>query len=207
MPLVDVYNVKNEKVGEIELNDAIFDVAVKKRLIHEVIKWQLAKKRRGTASTKDRSMISGSTRKLYRQKGTGRARAGSIKSPLRVGGGVVFGPKPRDYSYPLPKKIRRQALKCALTATLKEGKLKVLDSIPLEQIKTRVMADYLRNLNLDRALIIIPERDEVVEKSARNIPDVKVLRVAGLNTYDIIKYQNLVLLQSTIPKIEGALLS
>ena len=207
MPRIDVINLKKEKVSEIDLSDEVFSADIRPHLIHSVVVWQLAKKRRGTASTKERSDVAFSTRKLYRQKHTGRARAGSRKSPVRVGGGTIFGPKPRNFAISLPKKVRKQALKSALTQTLRDGKLMVLDSFPLEEIKTRAFISQFSGLQLPKALMIVHEKDERLEKSARNVPGVKIIQAVGLNVYDILCYQNLVLLQSSIPVIEGALQS
>lgn len=207
MPRIDVMNLQKEKVAEIDLSDNVFNVDIKPHLVHSVVVWQLAKRRRGTASTKDRSKLAYSTHKLYRQKGTGRSRAGSRKSPLRVGGGVVFGPTPRSYATSLPKKVRKMALKSVLTQALREGKLTVLDRFPLEAIKTREFVLLFSGLQLPKALIVIDGKDENLEKSARNVPGVKILRAAGLNVYDILHYQNLVLLQSSVPIIEEALQS
>ncbi len=205
MPVVDVYDANREKVGEIELADEIFAVPLKPHLLHEVVVWQLAKRRRGTASTKTRAEVSGGGRKPWRQKGTGRARAGSIRSPLWRGGGVVFGPKPRDYFYRPPRKVRKAALKVALSDKLREQKLVVVRSLGLERIKTRDFAELMKRFEMDRALVVIPEADEVVEKSARNIPTVKVLRADGLNVYDILRYEQLMLLEPAVARIEEAL--
>lgn len=207
MPSIDVINLQKEKVSEIHLNDQVFDVEIKPHLVHSMVVWQLAKRRRGTASTKERSEVAYSTRKLYRQKHTGRARAGSRKSPLRVGGGTIFGPVPRSYATDLPKKVRKLALKSVLTQTLRDGKLMVLEGFPMETIKTREFVSRFSGLQLPKALIVIDGKDEKLEKSARNVPGVKVLNAIGLNVYDILYYQNLVLLQSSVPIIEGALQS
>jgi len=207
MPRINVITLQKEKIAEIDLSDSVFDADIKPHIMHSVVVWQLAKRRRGTASTKDRSKLTYSTSKLYRQKGTGRARAGSKRSPLRVGGGIIFGPTPRSYATNLPKKVRKMALKFALTQALREGKLTVLDSFPMEAIKTKEFISRFSGLQLPKALIVIDGKDENLEKSARNVPGVKILRAAGLNVYDILYYQNLVLMQSSIPLIEGALQS
>jgi large subunit ribosomal protein L4 len=207
MPRIDVINLQKEKVAEIDLSDHVFDVEVKPHLVHSVVVWQLAKRRRGTASTKDRSKVAFSTRKLYRQKHTGRSRAGSRKSPLRVGGGTIFGPTPRSYATSLPKKVRKLALRSVLTQAFRDGKLMVLESFPMEAVKTREFVSQFQGLQLPKALIVIDGKDEKLEKSARNVAGVKVLRAVGLNVYDILHYQHLVLLQSSIPIIEGALQS
>ncbi len=205
MAVVDVYNDKGETVSTRELPDEIFGVPVKESVIHEVVKMQQAKKRAGTASVKNRSDITGSTRKLFRQKGTGRARRGNIKSPLLKGGGVVFGPKPKSFAYQVPKKVRKLALKMALSGKLKDGELVILDRFTLENIKTKDFVRVIRNLNRENVLIVTSEKDKVLELSSRNVPNVKVLRQEGLNVYDILKYKDLILLESSIESIEGRL--
>lgn len=206
MPVVDVYNLKKEKVGQVELPAEIFDVPVRQHLLHEVVVAQLASRRAGTASTKTRADISASTHKPYRQKGTGRARAGSRKSPVWRGGGTVFGPHPRDYSYEPPKKVRRGALKVALTAKLQDDELIVVDAMDLAEIKTKTFVQIMEQLGLQNALIITADVDEKLEKSSRNVKEYKVLRAPGLNVYDVLKYQKLVLLQPSLAKIEERLL-
>jgi len=207
MPVVDVLNTKGEKVSQTELADSLFDVAVKQSVLHEVVTMQLACRRAGTASVKHRSDVSGSGRKLFRQKGTGRARRGNITAPPLRGSGSVFGPDPRSYAYRVPKKVRKMALKMALSCKLKDNQLVVLDGFSLEKIRTKDFMDALMNLKVTNALIIIDKGDENLELSSRNVPDVKVLRTEGLNVYDILKYKNLVLLESSIKGIEGRLLS
>ena len=206
MPTVAVCNSKNEKVGEIELEDAVFSVPVKAHLLHEVVNMQLAKRRSGTASTKGRSEVRASGRKPWRQKGSGRARAGTRASPLWRGGGVTFGPKPRDFTPKINKKIRKQALKMALSSKCKENLMVVLDGFDLGEIKTKAFVEILQAFEMDSVLVVIPEENEVVEKSARNVPHTKVLRSDGLNVYDILKYKNLMLMKDVVPKIEAALL-
>jgi len=207
MAQIDLYNLSREKVGEVELRDEVFNGPVKPHLFYEVVKWQLAKRRRGTASTKTRAEVRGGGRKPWRQKGLGRARAGSIRSPLWRGGGVVFGPKPRDYSYPLPKKVRRAALRSALSLRYKEGKLTVLDGFDLGQIKTKLFVEAMEKLGLkgEKVLIVTDGKDEILEKSARNVPWAKVLRCEGLNVYDVLNYHHLLILKSALPKIEERL--
>lgn len=205
MAVIDVLNIRGEKVSETELPDAIFNVPVKPSVLHDVVKMQLACRRSGTASTKKRSEVSGSTRKLFRQKGTGRARRGDIRSPLLRGGGVVFGPHPRSYAYNLPKKVRRLALKMALSSKLQDKKLVVLDNFELPDVKTRECVKTIKTLNRENALIITGEANQNLELSARNIPTVKVLRVEGLNVYDILRYENLILPESSVKAIEGRL--
>ena len=205
MPVVDVVNSKGEKVSQVDLSDDLFKVPVKPSVLHEVVTMQLTSRRSGSAAVKHRSDVSGSTRKLFRQKGTGRARRGSIKSPLLRGGGVTFGPIPKSFAYKIPKKIRALALKMALSSKLKENNLVVLDEFRLDQIKTKDVMSVLTTLNLNSALIVTGMKDEKLERSSRNIPEVKVLRYEGLNVYDILKYKTLVLLNASIQGIEGRL--
>jgi large subunit ribosomal protein L4 len=205
MAVVDVKNIAGGKVSEVELPDSIFNVSVKKSVLHDVVRSQLAARRRGTASVKHRSDVKGSGSKLFRQKGTGRARRGDIKSPLLKGGGVTFGPEPRSYAFKIPKKARRLALKMAISSKLQADTLVVLDKFELEQIKTKAVASAIDSLNLEKPLIVIDKADETLELSARNIPGVKVLRVDGLNVYDILNHQHLVLLEPSIKEIEGRL--
>jgi large subunit ribosomal protein L4 len=187
--------------------DAIFDVPVKSSVLHEVVTMQLANRRSGSASVKHRSDVSGSGRKLFRQKGTGRARRGDIKAPLLRGGGSVFGPDPKSYAYKPPKKVRRLALKMALSAKLRKDNLFVLDKFELDKIKTKDFLEVIDALDIDSALIVTDKKNENLELSARNIPSTKVLRVEGLNVYDILKYNSLVLLEPSIKCIERRLLA
>ncbi|RKY43367.1 MAG: 50S ribosomal protein L4 [Candidatus Omnitrophota bacterium] len=204
---VKLYNQQGEEIRQIELPEAIFDVPIKPYLVYEVVKWQLACRRAGTASTKTRGEVRGGGRKPWRQKGTGRARQGSIRAPHWVGGGVVFGPKPRNYSYSLPKKVRKQALKIVLSSKLKTELLKVVDNIVLDEIKTKKFLEIAHNLNLNKALIITNGRNKTLELAARNVPEFQILPVEGLNVYDVLRYNYLVLVQDSIPKIEEILLS
>jgi len=206
MAVVNVINSKAQKVSQIDLVDAIFNIPVNGSVLHEVVTMQLASRRSGTASVKHRSDVKGSGRKLFRQKGTGRARRGDIKSPLLRGGGSTFGPDPRSYAYKVPKKVRRLALKMALSSKLKQENLVVLDEFGLDTIKTREFVKVMNALNTKNALIITEKKNETLELSARNVPNIKVLRVEGLNVYDILKYKNVVLLESSIKSIEGRLL-
>jgi len=206
MAVVNIINSKAQKVSQIDLVDAIFNIPVNGSVLHEVVTMQLASRRSGTASVKHRSDVKGSGRKLFRQKGTGRARRGDIKSPLLRGGGSTFGPDPRSYAYKVPKKVRRLALKMALSSKLKQENLVVLDEFGLDTIKTREFVKVMNALNTKNALIITEKKNETLELSARNVPNIKVLRVEGLNVYDILKYKNVVLLESSIKSIEGRLL-
>ncbi len=206
MAVIDILNSRGEKVSQRDLADALFDVPVKSIILHEVVTMQLACRRSGTASVKHRSDIKGSGRKLFRQKGTGRARRGDIKAPLLRGGGVVFGPDNRSYFYKVPKKKRKLALKMALSSKLKDNKLIVLDQLELEKIKTKDFIGVINALNIKNALIVTEKKNENLELSSRNVPDIKVMRSEGLNVYDILKYKNLVLLESSVKEIEGRLL-
>ena len=205
MPVVDVKNIKGKKVTTIDLVENIFNVPVKSSVLHEVVTMQLANRRAGSASVKHRSDVKGSSRKLFRQKGTGRARRGNIKSPLLRGGGVVFGPDGRTYAFKVPKKVRKLALKMALSSKLQANELMVLDKFELKQIKTKDVVDLLNGLNLTNALIVTGEKNENLELSSRNVPDIKVLRSEGLNVYDILKYKTLILLEPVVKNIEGRL--
>lgn len=203
MAVVDVINVTGDKVSQVELADDIFNVTVNGSVLHEVVKMQLAGKRSGTACVKNRSDVKGSTRKLFRQKGTGNARPGSVKSPLRRGGGVVFGPHPKSWSYKVPKKVRRLALKMALSTKLQNNALMIVDKIELDQIKTKAFADIVKNIDADKALIVSDKGNTNLELSARNIPGIKVMPTEGLNVYDILKYDKLLIIESSIKGIEG----
>ncbi len=205
MPVVDVKNIDNETVGQVELRDDIFGVEVKPHLLHEVVRMQLARRRAGTVGTKGRSQVRGGGRKPYRQKGTGRARAGTVRSPLARGGGVVFGPQPRDHGYKVPKKVRRAALCSALSDKLASSQLTVLDDFALDEIKTRRFVEVMDRLGLDRVLIVTEDGRENLELSARNVPDVKVIRTVGLNVFDVLKYDHLILLQECLEQIDRRL--
>jgi large subunit ribosomal protein L4 len=206
MAVADVLNCKAEKVSQVELEDNIFNIPVRSNVLHEVVTMQLANRRAGSASVKHRSDVKGSRRKLFRQKGTGRARRGDIKSPLLRGGGSVFGPDPRSYSYKVPKKLRRLALKMALSSKLKEDNIIVLDQFELDEIKTKKFLSVMGALNTKNVLIITEKDNKNLELSSRNVPKVKVLRVEGMNVYDILKYESLVLLEASIKSIEGRLI-
>lgn len=206
MPVISVYNIKKEKVREIQLPDQVFDVQVKEPVLHQVVTMQLANRRSGNACTKSRSLVSGGGRKPWRQKGTGRARAGSSRSPLWRHGGVVFGPSPRGYSYKVPKTIRRLALKMALSSKYQTGMLLVLDDFPMEEVKTKVFATTVKTLELGSALFLVNEDRHQLELSARNVPRFKVLKIDGLNVYDILKHQHVVILEDSIGKITERLI-
>jgi large subunit ribosomal protein L4 len=202
MPKVTVYNMAGEQVGEIELNDRIFAAPVRSDLMHEVVLMYLANARRGTHSTKGRSEVRGGGRKPWRQKGTGRARQGSIRAPQWTGGGVVFGPKPRDYKYRLPKKVRRAALYSALSSKLGEGKLIVLDNLELPEIKTKHVVALLRRFDVEKALIVDGQVQEKTLLSARNLPGVKYVSAGGVNVYDVLRHDHLVLTRDAVEKVQ-----
>lgn len=202
MPTVALYNINGEQVGELALKDEIFGVKVHETVLHEAVVMHMARRRQGTHDTKTRSEVSGGGRKPWRQKGTGRARHGSIRSPIWRGGGIIFGPHPRDYSYSLPRKVRRLALKSALSSKVNSGDIVVLDDLKLDRPKTRDMVRILNNLKVDDALVVTAERNETVEKSARNIPNIKPLVATGLNVYDILAYDKLVMTKDAVAKVE-----
>ncbi len=203
MPKVDVLNVSGQQVGEIELSDNVFGVKVNRHVLYEAVKNYLANQRQGTQSAKTRSEVRGGGRKPYRQKGTGRARQGSLRSPNFVGGGVVFAPKPRDYSYKLPKKVKRLAMKSALSSKVENGEIIVLEELVMDAPKTKDMVNILKNINtVKKSLIVLGEKDENVIKSARNIPGVKTTFVNNLNVYEILKYDTFVVTKDAAQKIE-----
>ena len=202
MAAVDVLNRSGEKVSETDLPDEIFSISVKKSVLHDVVKMQLAGRRQGTAAVKGRSDVSGSTRKLYRQKGTGNARSGDIKSPVRRGGGVIFGPEQRSFAYKLPKKVRALGLKMALSSKLANNEIVIIDDFGLERVKTKDFSSIINTLNLKNILIVVDEEDRNLLLSSRNIPKVKILMTAGLNVYDILRYDNLLIKESSIKSIE-----
>ncbi|MHB1653529.1 MAG: 50S ribosomal protein L4 [Desulfitobacteriaceae bacterium] len=203
MPKVQVVNMQGAPVGEIELSDNIFGIKPNAHVLHSVVVSQLAKARRGTQSTLLRGEVRGGGRKPWRQKGTGRARAGSTRSPLWRGGGVVFGPKPRQYGFNLPKKVRRLALRSALSSKVQVANLIVLDDLNLVEAKTREMVKVLKALNVDKkALVVTAEANETVERAARNLAGVKAMTVEGLNVYDLLKHDVLVLTKEAVTKTE-----
>lgn len=205
MPTVDIYNIEKEKVGELDLKEEIFGVEVKGHILHEVVTWQRACRRSGSASTKTRGEVRGGGHKPWRQKGTGRARSGSSRSPIWRGGGTTFGPRPRSYAYSLPKQVRRQALKMALSSKVADGRLLVLDAYPHTTPKTKDFVKVLEAFEISKALFITPEAYDVLELSARNVPGVQVMPTMGLNVYDILKYEHLVLFSPALAQIEARL--
>ena len=202
MANVAVYNIEGKEVGTIDLNDAVFGVEVNEHLVHMAVVQQLANKRQGTQKAKTRSEVSGGGRKPWRQKGTGHARQGSTRAPQWTGGGVVFAPTPRDYSFKLNKKEKRAALKSALTSRVEEKKFIVVDELKFEEIKTKNFQNALNNLNVSKALVVLEEGNTNAELSARNIPDVKTARTNTINVYDILKYNTVVATKAAVEAIE-----
>ena len=202
MAKVSVYNMEGSQVGDIELNDDVFGVEVNEHLVHMAVVSQLANNRQGTQSAKTRSEVRGGGRKPWRQKGTGHARQGSTRSPQWTGGGVVFAPKPRDYSFKLNKKERRIALKSALTSRVQDNKFIVVDALSMDEVKTKTFANTLANLKVNKALIILNENDSNVVLSARNIPSVKTALTNTINVYDIMKYDTVVIDKAAVTTIE-----
>ena len=202
MAKVSVYNMEGKQVGDIELNDAVFGVEVNNHLVHMAVVNQLAHNRQGTQSAKTRSEVSGGGRKPWKQKGTGHARQGSTRSPQWTGGGVVFAPKPRDYSFKMNKKEKQLALKSALTSRVLENKFIVVDAIKLEEAKTKKFAEAMNNLKVSKALVILNENDANVVRSAKNIPTVKTALTNTINVYDILKYDTVVIDKAAVATIE-----
>ena len=203
MPKIDVYNIEGKKVSDLELKEEIFGIEPNEALVHSVLVNYLANQRQGTQSTKTRSEVRGGGRKPWRQKGTGRARQGSIRAPQWIKGGIALGPKPRSYKYRVNKKEKRLAIKSVLSSKVLENKLTVVDKLELKEIKTKTMVNALKNLKVEgKSLIVIPEKNEMIQKSARNIEGVRTASVATLNIFDLLKYNNLVLTVDTVKKIE-----
>ncbi len=203
MPKIDVYDINGKKVKELELNEAVFGIEPNETVVHSVLVNFLANQRQGTQSTKTRSEVSGGGRKPWRQKGTGRARQGSIRAPQWIKGGIALGPKPRSYKYTVNKKERQLAVKSVLSSKVLENELVVVDSLPLNDIKTKEMVKALSNLKVEgKALIMLSEKNEKVQKSARNIEGVKTTLVETINVYDLLKYNKLVVTEDTVKKLE-----
>lgn len=202
MPKVPVLNMEGKQVGEIELVDSIFGVEPNQHVIHEAVKMQLASMRRGTHDVKNRSEVRGGGRKPWRQKGTGRARQGSVRAPQWVGGGTVFGPTPRSYAYKLPKKVRRLALKSALSAKVKDNAIIVLDVLNFDSPKTKEMVRVLGNVNAAKKALVVGLEGGNAELSARNIPGVKFVSATGINVYDLLNHESLVITKDAVAKVE-----
>ena len=205
MSTVDLVNTKNEKVGEIELSAKVFDLDVKEHLLHDVVRQQRAAKRAGNACTKTRVEVRGGGAKPWRQKGTGRARAGTNNSPIWRGGGVTFGPKPRDYSFKLNRKVRKQAIAMAISARLQEGNLVVVDEFVMDAIKTKDFVNIMKDFDFENCLLITEGKNENLNKSARNVNGFKVMSTEGLNVYDILLHKKLMLVKPAIESIEKRL--
>jgi large subunit ribosomal protein L4 len=203
MATLNVVSAGNKNAGSVDLDPSVFEAPVRTHLFHAEVRRQLAKRRRGTHSTKNRAAVSGGGIKPWKQKGTGRARQGTIRAPQWAGGGVVFGPVPRSYEHALPKKLRRAALRAALSHQLREGNITVVDALGLEEYKTKRVAQLLRDLALadSAVLIVIASQDPYIERSARNLPGVCVLRVAGLNVYDVLRHRKLLLTKDAVAAI------
>ena len=203
MPKIDVYDIQGKKVSTVDLKDEIFGIEPNEAVVHSVLVNFLANQRQGTQSTKTRAEVRGGGRKPWRQKGTGRARQGSIRAPQWIKGGIALGPKPRSYKYTVNKKERRLAIKSCLSSKVLENELTVVDSLNLKEIKTKEMAKAISNLKLEgKTLILLPEKNETVQKSARNIEGVKTTLVNTINVYDLLKYKNLVITLDTVKKLE-----
>ena len=203
MPKIEVYDINGKKVKEVELKNEVFGIEPNEAVVHSVLVNFLANQRQGTQSTKTRSEVSGGGKKPWRQKGTGRARQGSIRAPQWIKGGIALGPKPRSYKYTVNKKERQLAIKSLLSSKVLENELVVVENLPLKEIKTKEMARILNNLKVEgKAVILLPEKDEVVQKSARNIEGVKTLQVGTINVYDLLKHKNLVVTEDTVKKLE-----
>lgn len=205
MAKIAVYDMKRNQVAERELVDSVFNAEVKEYLLHDMVRYQLAARRQGTAKTKGRAEVRGGGKKPYKQKGTGNARQGTVTAPNHVGGGVVFGPTPRDYSFKLNRKVKQSALRSALSVRFKNERLTVVNAFDLEKISTKGFVEVLDRFELKKALIVIDGDNTQLELSARNLPFVKVMRAEGVNVYDILKYPSLVMTESAVDRIEGAL--
>ena len=203
MPKVNVYNQLVEVVGDIELNEAIFGIEVNEHVVYEVVKNHLANRRQGTQSAKTRAEVRGGGRKPWRQKGTGRARQGSIRAPQWKGGGVVFAPKPRSYRYSVPKKVRRLAMKSVLSSKVLEGELRILDALTIDAFSTKKAKEILKNLSLEtKTMIVLPEGNDMIIKSFANLPKVETVVVDYMNVYDLMRFDNLVIVKDALSKIE-----
>ena len=203
MPKVNVYNQLGEVVGDIELNEAIFGIEVNEHVVYEVVKNHLANRRQVTQSAKTRAEVRGGGRKPWRQKGTGRARQGSIRAPQWKGGGVVFAPKPRSYRYSVPKKVRRLAMKSVLSSKVLEGELRILDALTIDAFSTKKAKEILKNLSLEtKTMIVLPEGNDMIIKSFANLPKVETVVVDYMNVYDLMRFDNLVIVKDALSKIE-----
>jgi large subunit ribosomal protein L4 len=207
MPVADVFDIDKKKVSQIELNAAVFGAEANLNVIYEVIRMQMASRRSGTASTKERGDIRGGGKKPWRQKGTGRARAGTTRSPLWRGGGTVFGPRPKDFAYKVPRKVRKAAIISALSMKFSEDRIVILKEFPLKEIKTRKFKEVLDRFGFHKALFVIDKPDLTLEKSSKNLSEIKMIKSEGINVYDLLNHDHVVLLESSVRMIEGALLA
>jgi large subunit ribosomal protein L4 len=207
MAILDVINQRGEKVDTVEVDDRIFSSDIRDALVQQVVVWQLAKRRAGTAATKTRGQVRGGGKKPWRQKGTGRARAGTSRSPIWKGGGTIFGPHPRSYAFSLPKKVRRAALRSVLSSKLKDNLLAVVDGISLEQPKTKLFAQTLKDMGYEakKTLFLTPDKDEMLTRSSRNLYRVLMLPLEGMNVYDLVRFEQVVLFKDAIPKLQERL--
>jgi len=207
MPVAAVYDIENNKVAEIELSDQVFGATVNEAAMYEVVRMQLVTRRLGTAATKTRRDISGGGKKPWRQKGTGRARAGTTRSPIWRGGGTVFGPHPRDYAFKVPRKVRKLALVSALSQKFKEERMIILSGFPLAEVKTKKFKEVVDRFGWKKALVVIDKSNPILEKSSRNLQEIKMIRSEGINVYDLLNHEHVVLLAPSVKNIEGALRS
>lgn len=205
MAKIAVFDINKNQVAERELADEVFNTDVKGYLIHDMVRYQLAARRQGTADTKTRSEVRGGGKKPYKQKGTGNARQGCIRAPHYVGGGAAFGPGPRDYTFKLNRKVKKAALRSALSVRFKEAKLTVLNALEFDKISTKGFVEVLNRFDISNALVVVESANQAVELSARNLEYVKVLRAEGVNVYDLMKYRNLILTEGAVAHLEGAL--
>lgn len=205
MATATMYDQEKNQVGERTLSDSVFNTEVKGHLLHDMVRYQLAARRQGTASVKNRSAVAGGGKKPYRQKGTGNARQGTIRAPHFVGGGVAFGPSPRSYAFKLNRKVKKSALCSALSVRFQADKLLLLKDLSMDSISTKQFRQFVERFDLNSALIVIDREDKNIELSARNLPNVKILRAAGLNVYDVLKYPHLMITDAAVTEIEGAL--
>jgi large subunit ribosomal protein L4 len=205
VPQLDVFNLDKSKVGTIDLDSSIFEAPVRQHLLHTVVNWQLTKRRAGTSSTKERGEVSGGGKKPWKQKHLGRARQGSIRAPQWRKGAIIFGPKPKDWSYTLNKKSKKQALISSLSLKFSEGRMLALNEISLPSVKTKQVAEFVKRFELKSALIIIGSENENLLKSSRNMPNVKVLRIDGINVYDILRYDTLVMTEESLARAQEVL--
>jgi large subunit ribosomal protein L4 len=207
MATIAVYDINNNQISERELADEVFNTEVKGYLIHDMVRYQLAARRSGNAASKNRSAVAGGGKKPYRQKGTGNARQGTIRAPHFVGGGAAFGPSPRDYGFKLNRKVKKAALRSALSVRFKDNKIYVLDQFVLEKIGTKGFVEVLKRFGFSNVLVVLDGENPNVELSARNVPFVKVLKAEGVNVYDVMKHKNLFLTEGAVAQLEGALAS